>query len=99
MSVAPESLLHCSFCSKDQTTVKKLIAGPGVYICDECIALCNGILDEEGFTAVDREHRDALSEEVLLAHLRRISGESDELVEHLRGRGVAWERISAALRR
>ena len=50
--------LLCSFCGKSQRQVKKLIAGPGVYICDECIELCNEIIDEElatqpGF-AVDR---------------------------------------------
>jgi ATP-dependent Clp protease ATP-binding subunit ClpX len=46
---APESTeqLLCSFCGKSQRQVKKLIAGPGVYICDECIDLCNEIIDEE----------------------------------------------------
>lgn len=39
--------LRCSFCGKGQKEVKKLIAGPGVYICDECIDLCNDIIDEE----------------------------------------------------
>ena len=39
--------LLCSFCGKSQRQVKKLIAGPGVYICDECIDLCNEIIDEE----------------------------------------------------
>ncbi|CAB4575528.1 unannotated protein [freshwater metagenome] len=39
--------LKCSFCGKGQKQVKKLIAGPGVYICDECIELCNEIIDEE----------------------------------------------------
>ena len=40
-------LLKCSFCGKSQKQVKKLIAGPGVYICDECIELCNEIIEEE----------------------------------------------------
>src|SRR5512138_2675169 len=39
--------LLCSFCGKSQRQVKKLIAGPGVYICDECIDLCNEIIEEE----------------------------------------------------
>ena len=43
--------LLCSFCGKSQRQVKKLIAGPGVYICDECIDLCNEIIDEELATA------------------------------------------------
>lgn len=40
-------LLKCSFCGKSQKQVKKLIAGPGVYICDECIELCVEIIEEE----------------------------------------------------
>ncbi|HAA37291.1 MAG TPA: ATP-dependent Clp protease ATP-binding subunit ClpX, partial [Firmicutes bacterium] len=39
--------LKCSFCGKTQEQVRKLVAGPGVYICDECIELCNEIIDEE----------------------------------------------------
>lgn len=39
--------LKCSFCGKTQDQVKKLIAGPDVFICDECVELCNEILDEE----------------------------------------------------
>ncbi len=50
-SDANEQLL-CSFCGKSQRQVKKLIAGPGVYICDECIDLCNEIIDEELTTPV-----------------------------------------------
>ncbi len=42
-----DSGLHCSFCGKGQREVKKLIAGPNVYICDECIQLCNDIIAEE----------------------------------------------------
>jgi ATP-dependent Clp protease ATP-binding subunit ClpX len=51
-------LVKCSFCGKSQKQVKKLIAGPGVYICDECIDLCNEIIDEEftqqGDSAIDQ---------------------------------------------
>ncbi len=43
----PNELLRCSFCSKSQKQVKKLIAGPDVYICDECITLCYEIIAEE----------------------------------------------------
>lgn len=43
----PKESLRCSFCGRSQDEVKKLIAGPGVYICDECIALCNNILAED----------------------------------------------------
>lgn len=46
-SSTAQGSLRCSFCGKGQKEVKKLIAGPGVYICDECIDLCNDIIDEE----------------------------------------------------
>jgi ATP-dependent Clp protease ATP-binding subunit ClpX len=48
-------LLKCSFCGKSQKQVKKLIAGPGVYICDECIDLCNEIIEEEFASTEDLE--------------------------------------------
>lgn len=47
--------LKCSFCGKTQDQVKKLIAGPEVYICDECVELCNEILDEEFFESKEKE--------------------------------------------
>ncbi len=50
-----DSRLKCSFCGKSQDQVKKLIAGPEVYICDECVDLCNQILDEEFFENKDKE--------------------------------------------
>ena len=45
-----EKLLYCSFCGKSQHEVKKLIAGPSVFICDECVDLCNDIIREEAQT-------------------------------------------------
>ncbi len=42
-----DKVLHCSFCGKSQHEVRKLIAGPSVYVCDECVALCNEIIQEE----------------------------------------------------
>ena len=50
--VSGEKLLYCSFCGKSQHEVRKLIAGPSVFICDECIELCNDIIREE--TASDK---------------------------------------------
>ena len=44
---SPDKILRCSFCSKTQHDVRKLIAGPTVYICEECVDLCNDILAEE----------------------------------------------------
>ena len=55
-----DSRLKCSFCGKTQDQVKKLIAGPEVYICDECVELCNEILDEEFF---ENKEKDSNSEE------------------------------------
>ncbi|RME67337.1 MAG: ATP-dependent Clp protease ATP-binding subunit ClpX, partial [Nitrospirae bacterium] len=45
--MAKKEKLHCSFCGKTQDEVQKLIAGPSVYICNECVDLCNEILEEE----------------------------------------------------
>src|SRR3979490_2290367 len=50
-SSSGEKLLYCSFCGKSQHEVRKLIAGPSVFICDECIELCNDIIREESCTA------------------------------------------------
>ena len=47
--------LKCSFCGKVQEQVKKLVAGPGVYICDECIELCNEIIEEELYQYSEEE--------------------------------------------
>ena len=47
MGATSEGGRRCSFCGKPQDAVAKLIAGPGVYICDECVELCNDVLDEE----------------------------------------------------
>jgi ATP-dependent Clp protease ATP-binding subunit ClpX len=52
--------LHCSFCGKHQKEVKKLIAGPGVYICDECVGLCEEIIEDDG-KEVDTGAKEAVS--------------------------------------
>ncbi len=49
------SLTICSFCGKSHAEVKKLIAGPGVYICDNCIAVCKTILDKEATSELDTQ--------------------------------------------
>ena len=48
-------LLFCSFCGKNQNEVRRLIAGPSVYICDECVDLCNDIISEETQASDDQE--------------------------------------------
>ena len=51
-----ETNIRCSFCGKDQTQVKRLIAGPGVYICNECVDLCNDVLGEEMYESAPEEY-------------------------------------------
>ena len=58
-----DSHLKCSFCGKSQEQVRKLIAGPGVYICDECVELCNEILDDELIEPSSRSDRVSATEE------------------------------------
>lgn len=61
-----EKTLKCSFCGKPQNRVRKLIAGPGVYICDECIGVCTSILDDElDFSADEREETTMIQPERL----------------------------------
>jgi ATP-dependent Clp protease ATP-binding subunit ClpX len=70
-------LLKCSFCGKSQKQVKKLIAGPGVYICDECIDLCNEIIEEELAESArpgPRRAAQAARDLRVPQHLRRRSG-------------------------
>jgi len=67
-------LLKCSFCGKSQKQVRKLIAGPGVYICDECIELCNEIIEEELGEAI------ASVEDIDLPKPKEIFGFLDEYV-------------------
>src|SRR3954469_21467960 len=52
----PTNITLCSFCGKSHAEVKKLIAGPGVYICDNCVVLCKNVLDKE-FAAQTKKHK------------------------------------------
>ncbi len=103
--------VNCSFCAKPSSAVAKVIAGPGVYICNECIQLCDDILKEEqqqqassppGTQLPARE--EAMTDEEILALLPRVASVSAQtdaslqrLVTVLRGREVTWARIGAAL--
>ncbi len=64
MSKESNDNLFCSFCGKNQTEVKKLIAGPAVYICDECIQLCSEIIEEEGEKAVGDIDHDLIPQKI-----------------------------------
>ena len=78
-----DSRLKCSFCGKSQDQVKKLIAGPEVYICDECVELCNEILDEEFLDNKDKdssEDKDKKGEEKAIPKPHEIKAYLDQYV-------------------
>ncbi|MEE3349269.1 MAG: ATP-dependent protease ATP-binding subunit ClpX [Candidatus Gastranaerophilaceae bacterium] len=77
-----DSRLKCSFCGKSQDQVKKLIAGPEVYICDECVELCNEILDEEFLEGKDKEgeEKDKKSDEKPIPKPHEIKAYLDEYI-------------------
>ncbi|HEX9847329.1 MAG TPA: ATP-dependent Clp protease ATP-binding subunit ClpX [Acidimicrobiia bacterium] len=80
-------LLKCSFCGKSQKQVKKLIAGPGVYICDECIDLCNEIIEEEFST----------TEEISFTELPKPSEIKAYLDDYVVGQDEAKKKLSVAV--
>lgn len=92
-----DSRLKCSFCGKTQDQVKKLIAGPEVYICDECVELCNEILDEEFF---DNKDKDASGDKKNAAEEKPIPKPADikaHLDEHIVGQEDAKKVLSVAV--
>ena len=103
MAVAKrKSVLYCSFCRRSEKVVDKLVGGPGVYICDRCVGLCNKIL--AGKPTPPFPGWEALSDDDLLGTLRpaaaAVGAVEQTLQEHvglLRQRGVTWERIGTAL--
>jgi ATP-dependent Clp protease ATP-binding subunit ClpX len=80
-------LLKCSFCGKSQKQVKKLIAGPGVYVCDECIELCNEIIAEQFAT----------TEEVTFTELPKPSEIKSYLDDYVVGQEEAKKKLSVAV--
>lgn len=91
-----DNRLKCSFCGKSQDQVKKLIAGPGVYICDECVDLCNEILDEELF---DGAPQPAATETVLpsLVDIPKPQEIKSFLDQHIVGQTSAKKILSVAV--
>jgi len=84
-SAAKSSPPTCSFCGKEQSAVQKLIAGPNVSICNECIALCNEILEDEVVEAGLRSPRATLRAlEEVVRDLRRLVASQDHVVEEQR---------------
>ena len=103
-----ETTVNCSFCQKSQEAVAKLIAGPGVFICDECVGLCVEILENESNKATERpavpNWEELMSDDDLLTALPKVAALSAQVdhqlahsVAHARSRGITWTRIGAAL--
>ena len=99
-------LMHCSFCGKSQKVVKRLIAGPSVYICDECVALCNGILESnppknDPTRITELENLDTGALVSYLANVAKVTTDIDShlkaTVDVLRERGLSWMKIGEAL--
>jgi hypothetical protein len=94
--------LCCSFCTKDKDAVGKLIAGPGVYICNECVHLCDLILAEEPASEFgswrDRSDDELLASLVQIqAVVSQVDAAAHDHVALLRDRGISWTRIGQAL--
>ena len=88
--------LKCSFCGKTQDQVKKLIAGPDVCICDECIELCNEILDEELFNV--NKHEDKVSDiEQAVESVPKPQEIKEFLDQHIVGQDDAKKVLSVAV--
>ena len=104
--MSPKRVFRCSFCGKSQTEVKKLIAGPGVFICDECVALCRPIIAEKSATSgvPDSLLPDNAPTEKLLKTLAGYNGAFEsvgaamqDIVDILREREVSWAAIGQEL--
>ncbi len=98
----PLDVVCCSFCIKEKDAVAKLVAGPGVYICNECIDLCNLIIAQDPVPKVGGWNE--LPDDELLASLVRIQavvsqvgGALHDHVDMLRARGISWTRVGEAL--
>lgn len=93
-----DNRLKCSFCGKSQDQVKKLIAGPGVYICDECVDLCNEILDEElfeGGPAASGAPQESSS--LVLTEIPKPHDIKKNMDEHIVGQNLAKKILSVAV--
>jgi hypothetical protein len=103
---AVDATIRCSFCGKAHTDVEKVVAGPGVYICNECVALADAIIEEHR----DTPHNprlpvwESMTDEQMLDQIPRIGMVSAQVednlrswVQELRRRGTTWARIGQAL--
>ncbi|EFC78808.1 ClpX C4-type zinc finger protein [Parafrankia sp. EUN1f] len=103
---ALDEIAHCSFCGQPDTKVEKLVAGPGVYICNECVALAASIIDGTiGSPARPRTPVwESMTGDEMLSHIPRVAAHIEQAeadlrswVQELRRRGVTWTRIGEAL--
>ncbi|MSZ39478.1 MAG: ATP-dependent Clp protease ATP-binding subunit ClpX, partial [Actinobacteria bacterium] len=85
-------VMKCSFCGKTQKQVQQLIAGPGVYICDECVELCNEIIDERMAEAAQGE-----SDEIVDIDLPKPKEIAAFLDEYVVGQDAAKRALSVAV--
>ena len=93
-----DSRLKCYFCGKTQDQVKKLIAGPEVYICDECVELCNEILDEEFFENKEKDSsQEDKTAETELKSVPKPHEIKAHLDEHIVGQDDAKKVLSVAV--
>ncbi|GAB2882308.1 ClpX C4-type zinc finger protein [Streptomyces mayteni] len=96
----------CSFCARASEEVRKLVAGPGVLICDECVTRADAVIEEYR----DRPHTPrlpmwaAMTDEQMLEHIPRVAAVAEQVeadlrswVRELRHRGVTWARIGLTL--
>lgn len=92
-----DSRLKCSFCGKTQDQVKKLIAGPEVYICDECVELCNEILDEEFFEGKDKDSKAPKTDGAVEKPIPKPTEIKAHLDQHIVGQDDAKKVLSVAV--
>lgn len=97
MAARDESRLKCSFCGKTQEQVKKLIAGPDVYICDECVELCNEILDEEFLDTKEKTEESEPKEQTDLKKLPKPHEIKEYLDQYIIGQDDAKKVLSVAV--
>jgi hypothetical protein len=106
MTASVSTTKQCSFCAKEEQQITQMIAGPGVFICNECVTLCSEIFasgkESSGDAALP--YWQSMTDEELLAHLPRIASVATQVednlrvwVQRVRDRGVSWSRIGRAL--
>ncbi|WP_066371770.1 helix-turn-helix domain-containing protein [Herbidospora mongoliensis] len=102
--------IRCSFCGKPENEVERIVAGPGVYICDQCVSLAATVIEQSAATGEDSPDKpklpiwNSLSDEEMLSHIPRVAAHIDATetdltawVRELRRRGVTWAKLGEAL--